>query len=66
MNLNSDAAVGDVFTSSITTYDSLGSEAVLDVDFTRTATGWDWAVAVSHDNPWLHLHPPGLWYLTDR
>ncbi len=51
MNLNSDAAVGDVFTSSITVFDSLGSEAVLDVDFTRTAAGWDWAVNVSHDNP---------------
>jgi len=23
----------------------------LDVDFTRTATGWDWAVNVSHANP---------------
>ena len=51
MNLNSDAIVGDVFTSSITAFDSLGSEAVLDVDFTRTATGWDWAVNVSHANP---------------
>jgi flagellar hook protein FlgE len=51
MNLNSGAAVGDTFTSSITTYDSLGSEAVLDIDFTRTATGWDWDVNVSHDNP---------------
>ncbi len=51
MNLDSDAAVGDTFTSSITTYDSLGSEAILDVVFTRNATGWDWAVNVSHDNP---------------
>jgi len=51
MNLNSDAAVGDMFTSSITAFDSLGSEAVTDVNFTRTATGWDWDVAVSHDNP---------------
>lgn len=51
MNLNSDAAVGDTFMSSITTYDSLGSEAVLDIEFTRTAAGWDWTVAVDHDNP---------------
>jgi flagellar hook protein FlgE len=51
MNLNSDAAVGDTFTSSITVFDSLGSQAVLDVDFTRTAAGWDWAVNVSHANP---------------
>ena len=52
MNLNSDAAVGDVFTNSITTYDSLGSEAVLDIEFTRTAAGWNWSVAaVDHTNP---------------
>ena len=51
INLNSDAAAGDVFTSSITAFDSLGSEAVMDVDFTRTATGWDWDVTVGHDNP---------------
>jgi len=51
MNLNSDAVVGDTFTSSITTFDSLGSEAVLDVVFTRTAAGWDWDVNVSHANP---------------
>jgi flagellar hook protein FlgE len=51
MNLNSDAIVGDTFTSSITTFDSLGSEAVLDIDFTRTAAGWDWAVNVTHANP---------------
>jgi flagellar hook protein FlgE len=50
LNLNSDAAVGDTFTSSITTYDSLGSEAILDVVFERTATGWDWTVDVTHGN----------------
>lgn len=50
LNLNSDAAAGETFTSSITTYDSLGSEAILDVVFTRTATGWDWTVDVTHDN----------------
>jgi flagellar hook protein FlgE len=51
MNLNSDAAVGDTFMSSITAYDSLGSEAILDIEFTRSATGWDWVVAVDHKNP---------------
>lgn len=51
LNLDSDAAVGDTFTSSITTYDSLGSEAILDVVFTRVAAGWDWTVNVTHDNP---------------
>ncbi|BBO79801.1 flagellar hook protein FlgE [Desulfosarcina ovata subsp. sediminis] len=47
INLNSDAEAGDTFTSSITTYDSLGSEVILDVTFTADgAGGWDWAVAV--------------------
>jgi flagellar hook protein FlgE len=50
LNLNSDAAVGDTFTSSITTYDSLGSEAILDIVFERTAAGWDWTVDVTHGN----------------
>jgi flagellar hook protein FlgE len=52
LNLNNDALDGDTFTSSITTYDSLGAEVILDVVFTRdtdatdgTANpGWDWAV----------------------
>ncbi len=44
LNLNSDAEVDDTFTSSITTYNSLGSEVVVDVVFTRNATGWDWYV----------------------
>ncbi|MGA6926736.1 MAG: flagellar hook protein FlgE [Desulfosarcina sp.] len=51
LNLDSRAVVGDIFPSQITTYDSLGSEAILDIDFTRSATGWDWAVNVTHDNP---------------
>lgn len=50
LNLNSDAAVGDTFTSSITSYDSLGSEAILDVVFERTATAWNWTVDVTHGN----------------
>ena len=51
MNLDSDTAAGETFTSSIATYDSLGSEAILDIEFTRTAAGWDWTVGVAHDNP---------------
>ncbi len=51
MNLDSGAAVGNTFMSSITTYDSLGSQAILDVEFTRTAAGWDWTVGVDHNNP---------------
>jgi flagellar hook protein FlgE len=44
MNLDADTPAGDTFTSSITTYDSLGSEVILDVEFTRTAAGWDFLV----------------------
>ena len=52
LNLNSDASDGETFTSSITTYNSLGSEVILDVVFTRDidATAvpaidrWNWTV----------------------
>jgi flagellar hook protein FlgE len=49
LNLDSDAdpAIPDTFTSSITTYDSLGSEVILDVNFTRVTGGWDWTVAAT-------------------
>jgi flagellar hook protein FlgE len=40
-NLPDDAAVGDVLTRTIDTYDAAGNEVELSVDFTRTATGWD-------------------------
>jgi len=48
MNLDSDAIDGQTFTSSITTYDSLGSEVILDVVFTyeESTTQWNWAVNV--------------------
>ncbi|BBO88294.1 flagellar hook protein FlgE [Desulfosarcina ovata] len=47
INLNSDAEAGDTFTSSITTYDSLGSEVILDVVFVADGSGgWDWSVDV--------------------
>jgi flagellar hook protein FlgE len=50
LNLNSDAEHLDTFPSSITTYNSLGSEVILDATFTRyidstTGTdGWYWYV----------------------
>ena len=44
MNLSSSATIGDTFTSSITSYDSLGTEVILDVQLTKVAAGWDWAV----------------------
>jgi len=46
LDSNADPAVPDTFTSSITTYNSLGSEVILDINFTRVANGWDWAVSV--------------------
>ena len=44
LNLNSDAEIGEIFPSSITTYNSLGSEVILDVVFERVVGGWDWTV----------------------
>jgi flagellar hook protein FlgE len=48
INLDSEAEDAETFTSSITTYDSLGSEVILDVEFVYDAanTGWDWSVSV--------------------
>jgi len=54
LNLDNAADDGDTFTSSLTAYDSLGAEVVMDVVFTReidaTASpaldGWTWAVDV--------------------
>jgi len=41
-NLSSDTAVGGAYNTNITVYDSLGTSHVLNVDFTRTATGWSY------------------------
>jgi flagellar hook protein FlgE len=47
LDSNADPSVPDTFTSSITTYDSLGSEVILDVNFTRVTDGWDWTVSAT-------------------
>ncbi len=44
LNLSSSAADGETFTSSMTIYDSLGTENTMDIEFTKVAAGWDWAV----------------------
>jgi flagellar hook protein FlgE len=42
-NLDSNAAIGDTHSMSITVYDSTGAPQVLQLSFTKTATGaWDW------------------------
>jgi len=43
LNLDTAAAVGDTYSSSITVFDSLGNEVPLTVTFTKAAGGWDWA-----------------------
>ncbi len=49
-NLNSNAAVGDTLTSSMTVYDYLGNESKVNVSFTKTA-----------NNTWTYnaVNPPG-------
>jgi flagellar hook protein FlgE len=39
-NLNSGAAVGDTYNTSVTVYDSLGTAQVLSLAFTNTGSGW--------------------------
>jgi flagellar hook protein FlgE len=46
INLSSDAADGTTFNTSITTFNSLGSEVILDLVFTRNGNVWDWAASV--------------------
>ena len=48
INLNGDAVAGDTFVNSITTYDSLGSEVILDIAYIydETNVAWDWSVNV--------------------
>jgi flagellar hook protein FlgE len=41
-NLSASAAVGDVYNTSITVYDSLGTSHVINVNFTNTGAGWSY------------------------
>ncbi len=41
-NLSAGAAVGATYNTSVTVYDSLGSAHVLNLDFTRTSSGWSY------------------------
>lgn len=45
MNLNSQTATGGTYTTSARVYDSLGTSHTLTYTFTRTATGWDYAIS---------------------
>jgi len=50
-NLNSNAAVGDTYKSTINVYDSLGKLRTADVTFTKTSsTDWSWSVAATSTN----------------
>ena len=47
LNLDSDAAVGDTFSTTITVYDSLGSGIPMTLTFEKTAANeWDWTASV--------------------
>jgi flagellar hook protein FlgE len=48
LNLDSNAAVGDTYDTTVTTYDSLGNAVELTFNYTRTATGWDYYVTPSN------------------
>jgi flagellar hook protein FlgE len=45
-NLSASSAVGATFASPVSVYDSLGASHVLTVNYTKTATGWDYTVNV--------------------
>ncbi|CCD97059.1 putative flagellar hook protein FlgE [Bradyrhizobium sp. ORS 375] len=46
-NLPADAASGDVFSSSMTVYDSLGQAHTLDVTWTKSATANEWTAQIA-------------------
>ena len=46
-NLNSDSVEGDVFSTPVEVFDSLGNNHMLTVNFTRTATAGEWDVSVT-------------------
>jgi flagellar hook protein FlgE len=45
-NLSSSAAVGDSYNTNVTVYDSLGTSHVLNVNFARTSTGWNYTATL--------------------
>ncbi len=45
-NLDTDAIVGETFNTPVQIFDSLGSAHVMTVNYTRTATGWNFALTV--------------------
>ncbi len=55
INLDADADVGDTFSTTVSAYDSLGNTTPITIEFTRTATGWDWSASwpdsISADPP---------------
>ncbi|MBW2100591.1 MAG: flagellar hook-basal body complex protein, partial [Deltaproteobacteria bacterium] len=46
LNLDAGAALGDTYSNTLTVYDSLGNDISLTIDFTKTATAWDWSASV--------------------
>ncbi len=58
-NLNSNLAVGEIFTNPITVFDSLGDSHQITFQFTRTATGWDYELQIpAADTGGLDTDPP--------
>ncbi len=47
LNLDSGAAVGDTYDTTISVYDSLGNSVELNFNFIRSAAGWQWYVTPS-------------------
>lgn len=54
LNLNSEAAIGETYDTTMSVYDSLGNSVELNFIFERTAAGWQWYV-----NPSLGDAIPG-------
>jgi flagellar hook protein FlgE len=61
VNLNAGAAVGDVYSTTLTVYDSLGNDVPLTIDFARTgANAWTWLASSSEASAVVPAAPTAI------
>jgi flagellar hook protein FlgE len=63
LNLNSSAADGDTYDTTVSVYDSLGNSVELNLNFVRNGTGWDWYVTPSAGTAVPAIDTVPMWHL---
>jgi flagellar hook protein FlgE len=59
-NLDSSTEIDGTYSSSIRIYDSLGTPHSVNLDFTKTATGWNWAASIPAEDAGGNVGDPGI------